>query len=351
LWVDKHRPKGLSQMDYHDKLTKRLHTMSSSKSLPHLLFYGPSGSGKKTRIQALLRGLYGSTVDKLRLESKTFTTPTNRKVDINMISSNSHIEMTPSDAGIYDRFVIGTVLKEIASNAPLFQSKSGVPFKTVVLNEVDCLTKQAQAGLRRTMEKYTGVCRLVLVARNSSKVIGPLKSRCLGIRISSPTHDEITRILVSVASKENLTLSPTLALSISRLSSRNLRRALLMLESAHTTDPDLDPGMQVPRCDWEEYIVKLASEITAEQSPQKLLMAREMMYELLTNCIPAPVILRTLATELMKNTDDSLKHDIVKHAAYYEARLNGGSKEIFHLEAFVAKFMAGYKEYLTNLFG
>jgi replication factor C subunit 3/5 len=32
------------------------------------------------------------------------------------------------------------------------------------------------------MEKYTGVCRLVLVARNSSKVIGPLKSRCLGIR-------------------------------------------------------------------------------------------------------------------------------------------------------------------------
>ena len=99
-----------------------------------------------------------------------------------MISSNSHIEMTPSDAGIYDRFVIGTVLKEIASNAPLFQSKTGVPFKTVVLNEVDTLTKQAQAGLRRTMEKYTGVCRLVLVARNSSKVIGPLKSRCLGIR-------------------------------------------------------------------------------------------------------------------------------------------------------------------------
>jgi hypothetical protein len=73
--------------------------------------------------------LYGNTVDKLRLESKTFTTPTNRKVEINMISSNSHIEMTPSDAGIYDRFVIGTVLKEIASNAPLFQSKAGVPFK------------------------------------------------------------------------------------------------------------------------------------------------------------------------------------------------------------------------------
>jgi replication factor C subunit 3/5 len=58
--------------------------MSSAKSLPHLLVYGPSGAGKKTRIHALLRGLYGNTVDKLRLESKTFTTPTNRKVEVRM---------------------------------------------------------------------------------------------------------------------------------------------------------------------------------------------------------------------------------------------------------------------------
>ena len=27
------------------------------------------------------------------------------------------------------------------------------------------------------------------------------------------------------------------------------------------------------------------------------------------------------------------------------------SQQIFHLEAFIAKFMACYKEYLTNLFG
>ena len=53
-----------------------------------------------------------------------------------------------------------------------------------------------------------------------------------------------------------------------------------------------------------------------------------MCYELLTNCIPAGVIMRSLVTELMKNTDDGLKHEIVKHAAYYEARLNGGSKEV-----------------------
>lgn len=35
-----------------------------------------------------------------------------------------------------------------------------------------------------------------------------------------------------------------------------------------------------------------------EQSPSKLLQARDMLYELLTHCIPADVILSTLTREL-----------------------------------------------------
>ena len=69
-----------------------------------------------------------------------------------MITSAMHIEMTPSDAGIYDRFVVQNVIKEIAQNHPLVQNRE-VPFKVLVINEVDKLSKQAQAGLRRTMEK------------------------------------------------------------------------------------------------------------------------------------------------------------------------------------------------------
>ena len=170
------------------------------------------------------------------------------------------------------------------------------------------------------MEKYTKVCRLVLLGTNSSMVIGPLKSRCLGLRIGAPTNDEIARILIATGKKEAITVPESLAITISRMSSRNLRRALLMLETCHTINPELPPNMTVPRCDWEEYISKLASEITQEQSPQKLLQAREMLYELLVNCIPPGVIIRTLAKELMKNIDDQLKHEIVQWAAFYEAR-------------------------------
>lgn len=372
LWVDKHRPKSLKQLTHHPSTTAQLTSLAASPStLPHLLFYGPSGAGKKTRIMCLLKAIFGPGADRLRLDKRTFTTPTKKTLDINMICSNYHIELSPGDAGIHDKYVVQEVIKEMAANRSLNvgtlanantnanaddndnnDTKKPIQYKIVVLVEVDKLTRQAQAALRRTMEKYSSTCRLILCCNNQSKVMEAVRSRCLGIRIAAPSIDDICHTLKYVAHKEEITLQEDLCLAIAKESSRNLRRAILMLETSRVNAGSkvlcYEQGVQ--KTDWELYISQLATEITKEQSPQRLLATREKLYELLINCIPASIIIKTLAMELMKNLDDELKHDVLEAAAFYEHRIALGSKDIFHLEAFVAKFMAIYKQYLNDLF-
>lgn len=101
--------------------------MQAEGDFPHTLFYGPSGAGKKTRIMATLRELFGPGVEKvsrsrsgpatgaecctaadqnlemltlplfaqIRIEQRTFLTPSKRKLDVNIVQSNYHIEITP----------------------------------------------------------------------------------------------------------------------------------------------------------------------------------------------------------------------------------------------------------------
>ncbi|GKY94130.1 hypothetical protein MPSEU_000379100 [Mayamaea pseudoterrestris] len=357
LWVDKHRPKRLSDLSYNVAVSERLEALAeNSGSMPHLFIYGPIGAGKKTRVSALLYELYGPGAEKLKLDKRVFKTPTDKTVEINMVTSNFHIELSPGDAGLNDRFVVQDVIKEMAANkniASIATGSSKAPvFKTVVLLEVERLSRQAQAALRRTMEKYASSCRLILCSNSQSKVIEPLRSRCLGIRVAAPSVNEICAVLQKVASKETVTLPDELAVSIARESNRNLRRGLLMLEAATVQNRDgLTKDQPVQKTDWEVYIGQLASEVTREQTPQRLMAAREKLYELLVTCIPATVILKTLTKELMKNLDDGLKMEVSEWAAFYEHRIAMGSKEIFHLEAFIARFMCIYKKYLTDLFG
>ena len=101
-----------------------------------------------------------------------------------------------------------------------------------------------------------------------------------------------------------------------------------------------DSQVVARRADWENFIDHVAKLIIQEQTPDRLLLIRSKLYELLTNCIPPDVVLRTLVAVLLRRVDDQIKTEIVHWAAYYDHRMELGSKPIFHLEAFVAKFMA-----------
>uniref|UniRef100_A0A8C5C9E8 Replication factor C (activator 1) 3 n=1 Tax=Gadus morhua TaxID=8049 RepID=A0A8C5C9E8_GADMO len=314
LWVDKYRPASLGKLDYHKEQAVQLKNLVQCGDFPHLLVYGPSGAGKKTRIMCLLKELYGAGVDKLRIEHQTIVAPSKKKIEINTIASNYHLEVNPSDAGNQDRVVIQELIKTVAQSQQI-QSSTQREFKVVLLTEVDRLTKDAQHALRRTMEKYMGTCRLILCCNSTSKVIGPIRSRCLGVRVPLPSTEEVCSVLSTVCKKEGLSLPSELARQISERSGRNLRKALLMCEACRV---------------------------------QQLMEVRARLYELLTHCIPPEIIMKGLVAELLSNCDGQLKTEVTHIAAYYEHRLQLGNKAIYHLEAFTAKFMAIYKKFMED---
>lgn len=124
------------------------------------------------------------------------------------------------------------LLKEVAQTQQVDQS-ARQKFKVVVINEADHLTRDAQAALRRTMEKYSPNLRLILLANSTANIIAPIRSRTLLVRVAAPTELEICSVLKSSAKREGWPLAEKLNARIAKESGRNLRRALLMFEAVH----------------------------------------------------------------------------------------------------------------------
>ena len=103
------------------------------------------------------------------------------------------------------------LIKQVAQSAQL-GIQGDKAFKVVVIHECDLLTKEAQAGLRRTMEKYMGTCRIIFHAESLSKVIQPIRSRCLQIRVPAPQEEDIATLLVKIAALESYSLNEKLAM-------------------------------------------------------------------------------------------------------------------------------------------
>lgn len=353
LWVDKYRPKTLDKVIVHEDVAQNLKKLVTEQDCPHLLFYGPSGSGKKTLIMALLRQMFGTSAEKVKVENKTWKVDAgSRTIDLELttLASTYHVELTPSDAGFQDRYIVQEIIKEMAKNRPI-DTKGKKGFKVLVLNEVDKLSREAQHSLRRTMEKYSSSCRLILCCNSSSKVTEAVRSRCLNVRINAPPEDQIVKVLEFIGKKEGLQLPSGFAARIAEKSNRSLRRAILALETCRVQQYPFTSNQTISPMDWEQYVHEIASDIMKEQSPKSLFQVRGKLYELLTNLIPPEIILKRLLFELLKKLDSELKHEVCHWAAYYEHRMRMGQKAIFHLEAFVAKFMSIYKSFLISTFG
>ena len=98
-------------------------SLSENSEFPHLIFYGPVGAGKKTRVHCFLSKVYDEGIYKMNT--------INKELKLNMVtSSNYHLEFCPSDVD-NDKFIISHVIKETSSFSQL-DSETQKNFKVIV---------------------------------------------------------------------------------------------------------------------------------------------------------------------------------------------------------------------------
>lgn len=210
IWVEKYRPEKLSDIVGQDEVVSRLQSFVDKKSLPHLLFAGPAGTGKTSAALCIARELFGAGW------------------------RQNLLELNASDERGID--TIRTKVKDYARTRPI----GDVPYKLILLDESDALTHDAQHALRRTMEMYTHTARFILDCNYSSRIIEPIQSRCAVFRFKRLAEQDIAAALKRIARAEKLVLVDEAVKAIIYVSEGDMRRAINVLQSAATMKKRID---------------------------------------------------------------------------------------------------------------
>ncbi|MHA2009613.1 MAG: replication factor C small subunit [Promethearchaeota archaeon] len=310
-FVEKYRPRFLNEVVNQVGIIKRLKQFVKDKSMPHLIFAGPAGTGKTTSALAMVRELYG------------------RKMALN----RTYLELNASDARGID--VIRTYIKDFAKARP----SSEIPFKILILDEADNMTSPAQQALRRTMEKYTKNCRMILICNYSNKIIPPIQSRCVVFRFSSLKNDDIKMRIRFVAEKENIGITAGGLNALVDVSRGDCRRAINYLQSCGIISKKID----------QEIVFRVAGEVPAAKIKEVLKTALDgqlqLSIKLLNDLIndyglSGQNIIKNIHREIYNvNISEDVKIELSKLLAEFEYRLSQGGTEEIQLQALLANIV------------
>lgn len=205
--IDKYIPKSIDDIFFNQSIYDMLKIMAEDDSIPHLLFYGKKGCGKKTMVNIFMHLLFGDSINNIRKVQYNISSSCNNDDSVEEFTQSFHHIFIEPTGNNHDRYLIHDIIKLYLSKIGYNVIKSKHKFKLIVINNVDIMSESVQFSLRRTIEQYSNNCRFILIANSISKVVEPLSSRCKCIGIKSPDLNEIIDYSYFISQKENIDLS------------------------------------------------------------------------------------------------------------------------------------------------
>lgn len=314
VWIEKYRPKRLDEIIGQDIVIKRLKSYVLSRNMPHLLFSGPPGTGKTASAISLARELFGENW------------------------TDNFMELNGSDERGID--IVRGKIKNFAASSPI----GGAEFKIIFLDESDALTNDAQSALRRTMERYTNVCRFVLSANYSSKIIEPIQSRCAIYKFRRIPDEAVIDRINYIIKAENLEVSPSAVQAIIYTVQGDMRRAINVLQSAATIDRKIDA----------DTVYKTSALATPEDITNLIMLALEgdferahmkMNYLLNDQGLAGTDITGQVYKEIFNiNIPDKLKMTLIDDIGEIDFRISEGANENIQLGNLISKFYLHFSD-------
>ncbi|MHA1631043.1 MAG: replication factor C small subunit [Candidatus Heimdallarchaeota archaeon] len=321
IWVEKYRPKKISEIINQTEIKNRLQGFISAGTMPHLLFAGPPGTGKTTAALVLINEILGGFDVFGRKDSRSQT-------------SVPYLELNASDER-----GINVVRERIKNFAHLMALNA--PFRVIILDEADSMTPDAQHALRRTMEKYSSTCRFILICNYSSKIIEPIQSRCAIFRFTPLSDKDSKKYLQKIITAEKVAITKEGLEAIIYVSEGDLRRAVNILQSSALTRKEITAD-----------IVYQATGRAQPQEIQKLILlaaggnfkdARKLLLSLLIKQgLAAQDIIKQIHREALqlKEIDDRTRVEFVKLIGEADFRLTEGANPEIQLTALLAQLAA-----------
>lgn len=214
-WIEKYRPKKINDIVSQDKIIKSLQISLETNNLPHLLFFGPPGTGKTSTILAIGRELFGQELMKERV------------IELNA-SDDRGINAVREKIKIYAMNSLNNPSKYKKDNLNKYPCP---PYKIIVLDEADSMTKDAQSALRKIMEDYSNITRFCFICNYISKIIEPITSRCAVYGFIPLNKKLMFNKLDYIANEEKIKHNNKTIDKIVDLSDGDMRKAIMMLQN------------------------------------------------------------------------------------------------------------------------